>query len=77
MTDRRHAVVERVELGRIALVILGIDHQQGRLDLAEISIRRIIQLRPDIGSGREAIGTSASMKSGWATPQTQVNIPPS
>ena len=29
-----------------------------------MSMRRIIQLRPDIAVGRQAIGTSASMKSG-------------
>ena len=43
---------------------------------ASITIRRIIQLRPDIGPGSDAIGTSASMKSGCVVPQTQVSIPP-
>ena len=38
--------------------------------------RRIIQLRLDISVGCEAIGTSASMKSGWATPQIQACMPP-
>ena len=32
--------------------------------MASIIMRRIIQLRPDISVGCEAIGTSASMKSG-------------
>ena len=39
-------------------------------------IRRIIQLRLDISVGCDAIGTSASMKSGYASPQIQVCMPP-
>jgi hypothetical protein len=39
MADRRHALLECVELGRIALVILGIDHQERGFDLAEIGGR--------------------------------------
>ena len=38
--------------------------------------RRIIQLRLDISVGCDAIGTSASMNSGWATPQIHVCMPP-
>ena len=38
--------------------------------------RLIIQLRLDISVGCEAIGTSASMKSGWVTPQIQACMPP-
>src|SRR5436305_1633789 len=38
--------------------------------------RRIIQLRLDISVGCEAIGTSASMNSGWVMPQIQVCMPP-
>ena len=39
-------------------------------------MRRIIQLRPDIGAGSEAIGISASAKSGCSMPQTQTCMPP-
>ena len=38
--------------------------------------RRIIQLRLAIAVGCEAIGASASMKSGYFTPHTQVCMPP-
>jgi hypothetical protein len=39
MADRGHALLERVELGRIVLVVLGIDHQERRLDPAEVGSR--------------------------------------
>ena len=38
--------------------------------------RRIIQLRPDISVGSEAIGTAMSMKSGYFCAQIQVCMPP-
>ena len=38
--------------------------------------RRVIQLRPDISVGIDAIGTAASMKSGYFWAQIQVCMPP-
>ena len=40
------------------------------------SIRRSIQLRPDICTGCAAIGTSALTKSGYISPHIQACIPP-
>jgi hypothetical protein len=39
-------------------------------------MRRIIQLRPDISVGWHAIGTKASMKSGYRMPQSHACMPP-
>ena len=44
--------------------------------MESITIRRIIRLRPAICAGSEASGISASMKSGYISPQSQVCIPP-
>ena len=41
-----------------------------------MSSRRIIQLRPDIGVGSEAIGTAMSIASGYFWAQIQVCMPP-
>ena len=41
-----------------------------------MTIRRIIQLRPAIGAGSEAIGAIASMYSGYLMPHIQLCIPP-
>ena len=38
--------------------------------------RLIIQLRPDISLGSDAMGTSASMKSGYMMPHSQACMPP-
>ncbi|MNT85519.1 hypothetical protein D3C72_2256960 [compost metagenome] len=44
--------------------------------MASTSRRRIIQLRPDMAAGSEAMGTATSMKSGWRWAHTQVCMPP-
>jgi hypothetical protein len=40
------------------------------------SRRRSIQLRPDISVGWEAMGTMASIISGWSVPHIQACMPP-
>ena len=44
--------------------------------MLSITNRRIIQLRPDIALGSDAIGTRASMNSGYFSPHIHVFMPP-
>ena len=44
--------------------------QSGSLRIPSITILRHIRLRPAICTGKQAIGISASMKSGYVSPHT-------
>src|SRR4029453_11227543 len=48
----------------------------GSLRMASMLRRRVIQLRPDISVGNDAIGTATSMTSGYFWAYIQVCMPP-